>query len=147
MKWFAVAADRLLTSESWTFLQLENNLTGMICGRAEVLVILVILVIKDQFRFSYLWVIIKSIPSFCGLVPSLEYSANTLSFRLDCILSYLTGSRRDYTGTTGTKNRVRYGTYILPPYRIRIFAAIGSKKRRVGAVAIKPAGEWRRRRS
>ena len=48
---------------------------------------IVILVIKDQFRFSYLWVTIKSIPSFCSLVSSLKYSVNTLSFRLDCILS------------------------------------------------------------
>jgi len=37
--------------------------------------------------FSYLLVTIKSIQCFCGLVLSLEYSAYTLSFRLDCILN------------------------------------------------------------
>ena len=50
--------------------------------------------------FSYLLVTIKSIQSFCGSVPSLEYSANASSFRLDCILS---SYNKYYTKNTGTE--------------------------------------------
>ncbi len=48
--------------------------------------------------FSYLLVIKEFLKSFCGLVPSLEYIANTLSFRLDCILN---SSNKKYDFITG----------------------------------------------